>query len=126
MPLEDVHRNIKPNRTGKEDEDIFKDEDEWNAETDPNGVKEHMRSFPSITDILEAFEELFAELETLLGDGKLMRGYWPVKITYPSHTTLRVVPGICQIASRKVGQDVSAPSLAKAIPDFPKNPTGTL
>ena len=118
MPLEDLHRNIEPNRTAKDDEENSEDEDERSIETDLNGVKEHMRSFPSVSDILEAFEELFADLDTLLGDGKLMRGHWPTKIIV-ANTTLRFVPRIYQIASRKVGRDVSAPNLAKAIPDFP-------
>lgn len=80
LPPEEVHRNTEVNHTGIDDEEIFEDEEGWSFETDLNGVKEHMCSFPFVADNLEACNELFAELETLLGDGRLVRGYWPATI----------------------------------------------
>ena len=80
LPPEDVHRNTEVNHTGVDDEEIFEDEEGWGFETDLNGVKEHMCSFPFVADNLEACKELFAELENLLGDGRLVRGYWPAKL----------------------------------------------
>ena len=80
LPPEDVHRNTEIKHTGIDDEELFEDEEGWSFETDLNGVKEHMCSFPFVADNLEACKELFAELETLLGDGRLVRGYWPAKV----------------------------------------------
>lgn len=80
LPPEDFHRNSEIKHTGIDDEEIFEDEEGWGFETALKGVKEHMCSFPFIAENLEACEELFAELETLLGDGRLVQGYWPAKI----------------------------------------------
>lgn len=80
LPPEDVHRNTEVNHTGVDDEEIFEDEEGWSFETDLNGVKEHICSFPFVADNLDACKELFAELDTLLGDGRLVRGYWPASI----------------------------------------------
>ncbi|TVY84602.1 Methyltransferase ptaH [Lachnellula suecica] len=80
LPPEDAHLNTEPNYTGSDDVEVFEDEEGWSFETDLEGVKEHMCSFPFVAENLEAFTELFLELENLLQDGRLVRGYWPAKI----------------------------------------------
>jgi len=80
LPPEDAHRNTEPNYTGPDDVEIFEDEEGWSFETDLDGVKEHIGSFPFVTEDPAAFTELFRELEDLLGDGRLVQGYWPAKV----------------------------------------------
>ena len=80
VPPEDAHRNTEIDHAGVDDEVIFEDDEGWGFETDLNGVKEHMCSFPFIADNLDAYKELFAELETLLKNGRSVRGCWPAKL----------------------------------------------
>ncbi|KAF2238273.1 S-adenosyl-L-methionine-dependent methyltransferase [Viridothelium virens] len=80
LPPEEAYRNTEPRHTGSCDVEIFEDEAGWSFETDLNGVKEHMCSFPFISGNLGAFTKLFQELETLLGDGRRVRGCWPAKV----------------------------------------------
>ncbi|KAL9094348.1 MAG: hypothetical protein Q9165_003489 [Trypethelium subeluteriae] len=80
LPPEQAYRNTEPDHTGSDDDVVFEDEDGWSFETDLNGVREHMCSFPFISGNFGAFKELFGELEVLLGDGRPIRGYWPAKI----------------------------------------------
>jgi SAM-dependent methyltransferase len=80
LPPENAHLNIEPNHTGADDEILFEDEKGWSFEKDLNGVKEHICSFPFVSENLDAFTDLFVELDDLLGDGRLVRGCWPAKI----------------------------------------------
>ena len=80
LPPEHAHRYKEPNFTGPDDVEIFEDEEGWSFETDMNGVKEHMNSFPFVSEHLTALAELFRELEDLLGDGRKVQGYFPAKI----------------------------------------------
>ncbi|KAL4755974.1 uncharacterized protein BDW70DRAFT_164937 [Aspergillus foveolatus] len=80
LPPEEAHRNTEPVYTGETDEILFEDEEGWSFETDLNGVKEHICSFPFVSEDLDAFIDLLAELDVLLGDGRLARGYWPAKL----------------------------------------------
>ncbi|KAL4942082.1 hypothetical protein BDV06DRAFT_193086 [Aspergillus oleicola] len=57
LPPEEAHRNTEPNYTGKTDEVLFEDEEGWSFETDLNGVKEHIRSFPFVSESLDAFTD---------------------------------------------------------------------
>ncbi len=70
----------KRNYTGPDDVEIDEDEEGWNFETDLAGVKEHFNSFPFISQFPDAFTDLYQELEGLLENGKLVKGYFPVKI----------------------------------------------
>lgn len=80
LPPEDAHRNKEPNYTGPNDIEIFEDEDGWSFETDLKGVREHFDSFPFVSQAPEVFTKLFQDLENMLGDGRLVQGYWPAKI----------------------------------------------
>ncbi|KAL4815786.1 S-adenosyl-L-methionine-dependent methyltransferase [Aspergillus spinulosporus] len=80
LPPEEAHRNTEPVYSGETDEILFEDEEGWSFETDVNGVKEHICSFPFVSENLDAFTDLLAELDILLGDGRLARGYWPAKL----------------------------------------------
>ncbi|KAH8597595.1 S-adenosyl-L-methionine-dependent methyltransferase [Bisporella sp. PMI_857] len=80
LPPEEAHRNKEPNYTGPDDIEIFEDEEGWSFETDLEGVRGHIESFPYVAADPEAFTKLFQELEELLDDGKTIRGYWPAKV----------------------------------------------
>ena len=80
LPPEEAHRNTESNYTGPDDIEVFENEDGWSFETDLDGVKEHIGSFPFLMEDPAAFTELFRELEDLLGDGRLVQGYWPAEI----------------------------------------------
>lgn len=80
LPPEYAGKNTEPNYTGPDDVEIFDDEDGWSFETDLDGVKEHIGSFPFVESDPAAFTELFGELDDLLGDGRLVQGYWPAKV----------------------------------------------
>lgn len=79
LPPEEAHRNKEPNYTGPDDVEVFEDEQGWNFETDLEGVKEHIGSFPFIEADPTAFTDLFKELEVLVGQKKV-QGYWPAKV----------------------------------------------
>ncbi|ORY69638.1 S-adenosyl-L-methionine-dependent methyltransferase [Pseudomassariella vexata] len=80
LPPEEAYRNTEPDYTGPEDVEVFEDEEGWGFEMDLDGVKEHIGSFPFVAENTAAFTEMFRELEDLLRDGKLVRGYWPAKV----------------------------------------------
>jgi hypothetical protein len=80
LPPEEAHRNQEPNYSGPDDVDVFEEEDGWDFEANLEGVQEHIRSFPFASADTAAFEDLFLELENLLGDGRTVKGYWPAKI----------------------------------------------
>nr|UYO77210.1 S-adenosyl-L-methionine-dependent methyltransferase [Trichoderma crystalligenum] len=80
LPPDEAHRSREPNYTGPDDEVIFEEEDGWSFEKDLDGVKEHICSFPFVAENLDAFADLFAELDELLGDGRVVRGYFPAQI----------------------------------------------
>nr|UYO77180.1 methyltransferase protein [Trichoderma calamagrostidis] len=80
LPPEEAHRNREPNYTGPNDEVIFEEEEGWSFEKDLEGVKEHICSFPFVAENLDVFADLFTELDDLLGDGRVVRGYFPAHI----------------------------------------------
>ncbi|KAI3318562.1 S-adenosyl-L-methionine-dependent methyltransferase [Xylariaceae sp. AK1471] len=80
LPPEDAHKNVEPSHTGIYDIESFEDEEGWAFETDLGGVKEHIGSFPFVAENPEDFIDLFQELEDLLKNGKIVRGYWPAKV----------------------------------------------
>ncbi|KUI60116.1 hypothetical protein VP1G_07325 [Cytospora mali] len=80
LPPEEAHRNMEPDYSGPDDVEIIEDEEGWSFETDLDGVKEHINSFPFVAGHPEALADLFRELEDMLGDGRLVQGYWPAKI----------------------------------------------
>lgn len=80
LPPENAHLNTEKEHTGAGDEILFEDAPEWSFEKDLDGVKEHICSFPFVSDNLADFTDLFVELDDLLGDGRIVRGHWPVKI----------------------------------------------
>jgi SAM-dependent methyltransferase len=80
VPPEEANKVVEINYTGPNDEESFENEEGWSFEADLVGVKAHMNSFPFIAGHPDAFKDLFSELETLLGDGRTVRGYWPAKV----------------------------------------------
>ena len=80
LPPEAAHKNVEPNNTGPDDVELFEEEEGWSFETDLDGVKEHILSFPFIANEASEFAELFRDLDELLRDGRVVRGYWPAKI----------------------------------------------
>ncbi|KAI9667454.1 MAG: hypothetical protein M1821_000270 [Bathelium mastoideum] len=80
MPPEEAHRNTESDYTGPNDVEDFESEEGWSFETDLDGVKQHMCSFPFIADNLSNMSELFLELEHLLRDERKVRGYWPASV----------------------------------------------
>nr|POE70856.1 methyltransferase tpcm [Quercus suber] len=80
LPDEDADRLPQPNYTGPSDIEVFEDEEGWSFETDLQGVKEHMFSFPFVVKDSTGSAGLFEELEDMFKDGHLVRGYWPAKV----------------------------------------------
>jgi SAM-dependent methyltransferase len=79
LPPEKAHRNTEPSFTGAEDINVHDDDEGWSFETNLAGVKEHFGSFPFVSQFPSAFEELYKELDSVVGD-RLVQGYFPVKI----------------------------------------------
>ncbi|KAL2808477.1 S-adenosyl-L-methionine-dependent methyltransferase [Aspergillus granulosus] len=79
LPPELAHKNTEPDYSVK---DTKKEEtmDGWTFQTDLAGVKEHFDSFPFISRFPDAFTDLYKELDELLGDGRTVKGYFPVTI----------------------------------------------
>ncbi|KAL9111226.1 MAG: hypothetical protein Q9227_004304 [Pyrenula ochraceoflavens] len=80
LPPEDAHKNKEPDYTGPNDVEAFEDEEGWSFETDLDGVKEHMNTFPFIADHTADLAELFQELQELIEDSRTVRGYFPAKV----------------------------------------------
>lgn len=80
LPPEAAHRNVEPDHTGLDDIESHEDDDGWSFTTDLEGVKEHIASFPFLATDVEAFTDLFKELEMYFNDHERARGYFPVKI----------------------------------------------
>ncbi|KAK2594643.1 hypothetical protein QQS21_007619 [Conoideocrella luteorostrata] len=80
IPPEELHRNMEPKHTGPYDEIVFESEEGWSFEKDLNGVKEHICSFPFVVENMSAFEDLFQELDELLANGRVVRGWFPAHI----------------------------------------------
>nr|UIK22905.1 methyltransferase protein [Trichoderma rhododendri] len=80
LPPEEAHRNKEPIYTGPDDEVIYEEEEGWGFEKDLEGVKEHICSFPFVAENLDKFAHLFVELDNLLGDGRVVRGYFPAQV----------------------------------------------
>lgn len=80
LPPENAHENKEPNYAGPDDVEVFEGEEGWMFETDLEGVKEHIKTFPFLAQDPAAFTELFRELENMLPGGKLVQGWWPAKI----------------------------------------------
>ncbi|KAJ5592635.1 S-adenosyl-L-methionine-dependent methyltransferase [Penicillium hordei] len=76
----EAYRKTEPNFTGPDDEVLFEDEEGWSFEKDLDGIKEHFCSFPFVAENLAVLAGLFAELDELLGDGRVVRGYFPAQI----------------------------------------------
>ncbi|GIJ81543.1 hypothetical protein Asppvi_000042 [Aspergillus pseudoviridinutans] len=66
--------------TGTADRVMFEEDKGWGFEKDLAGVKEHICSFPFVAENLEAFGELFAELEELLKNGRVVKGHFPAQL----------------------------------------------
>ena len=77
---EDQERVAEPWHTGPDDVETWEHEEGWAFETNLNGIKEHCDSFPFLVENPARFTELWQEMERLVGDGKVVKGYWPAKV----------------------------------------------
>lgn len=80
VEIAEAYGHVEPDYQGPDDVETFEEEDGWSFETDIEGVKQHIDSFPFLRQNPSSFEQLFKELELLVGSGKRVRGYWPAKI----------------------------------------------
>ncbi|KAI0192438.1 hypothetical protein F4808DRAFT_453492 [Astrocystis sublimbata] len=80
IPPEEQHMNAEPDYVGPNDVEIYEDEEGWSFTADLEGVKEHINSFPFVSEDPSAFATLFGELEEIMGDGKVVQGYWPATV----------------------------------------------
>lgn len=71
---------VEPDYTGPDDVDIDQDEDGWSFNAGLEGVKEHILSFPFVSQDPQAFASLFEELDEAMADGKVVQGYWPATV----------------------------------------------
>ncbi|KAI1328252.1 S-adenosyl-L-methionine-dependent methyltransferase [Xylariaceae sp. FL0255] len=80
LPPDLPYKSTEPLYTGPDDAESFEDEDGWSFKTDLAGVKDHMCSFPPISDHISSFDDEFKQLERLIGEDTVVRGYWPAKV----------------------------------------------
>ncbi|KAI9931199.1 hypothetical protein ASPWEDRAFT_233835 [Aspergillus wentii DTO 134E9] len=78
-PLPPEVEVTEPLHTGVEDVQVFEMEDGWDFETDLNGLREHIESFPFANQDPVAFAELWLEMEEVVKD-QTVKGQWPAKV----------------------------------------------
>lgn len=80
LPPEDASRDTQPSYIGPEDVLLYENEDGWKFEAGLAGVKAHFGSFPFVSQFPNAFEDFYRELDTLMVDGRIVKGCFPVMI----------------------------------------------
>lgn len=80
IPPEKAHLNIEPDHTGSSDIEIFEHEGGWYFETDLEGVRDHIASFPYLMEDPVGSAQLFQDLEDLMRSKKIVRGHWPANM----------------------------------------------
>lgn len=80
LPPEEASRDPQPSYTGPEDVLLYEDEDGWKFEAGLAGVKAHFGSFPFVSQFPNAFEDLYKELDTMMADGRIVKGCFPAMI----------------------------------------------
>lgn len=79
LPPEEASRDTQPDYTGAEDVVLYENEEGWFFEAGLAGVKAHSGSFPFVSQFLDAFEDLYKRLETLMAHGRIAKGVFPAK-----------------------------------------------
>ena len=69
----------EPWHTGANDVEVWEQEEGWSFVTDMNGVREHVASFPFARDKSDVLEDLWREMEDVVGQ-RPVKGHWPAKI----------------------------------------------
>ncbi|KAG0650225.1 Methyltransferase [Hyphodiscus hymeniophilus] len=80
LPPEYSDKAREPFHTGENDDVTFESEEGWSFNADLSWIKEHFNSFPFAVMEPGAFTELWQELETLLQNGRTVKGRFPAKI----------------------------------------------
>jgi len=80
LPPEVKKTFVRPAYTGSDDVELWEQEDGWTFEADLAGIKMHFATFLFSSQAPEAFEELWKEMELLLADRKMVKGFWSTKV----------------------------------------------